>query len=481
MSLKRTLLLAGYIITSVLTGVLLISCNNRSIEGMVLFTRVPNDNIDNHKEEITHMYPGAQIVAVNPDEPDKSEIILTTDFYSACSPEISYDAKHMLFLAQQNENDNWQVWEMNLEKRTSKKITDFEESCSGPAYLPGDRLVFSRQIPDTGSGLIYALFTMNLDGSNMSQITFHPHCDYSSTVLRDGRILMLTKQLYPVSGNMMYLAMRPNGTKAELFYKGADSCFLNNQAYETLDGFVYFIEWGKGKDKKGDIVSVHQNRPLFTKINYTSKVNGSFYSVLPKQSEEMLVSYRPSVTDQIALYYFSVKEKSIREPIISYSNYHILEPAMVEAYTRPRNLPDEVNREESTGLLFCQDINVTDTQHDTDLLFSSKATRIEVLGIDKSLGIVPVEEDGSFYFKVIADTPVRLQTLDENDKILLGPSDWIWLRPFERRGCVGCHEDPELVPENFVPLSVKKPPVFIPVESSLKTEQSSIAKRSEQK
>ena len=77
--------------------------------------------------------------------------------------------------------------------------------------------------------------------------------------------------------------------------------------------------------------------------------------------------------------------------------------------------------------------------------------------------------------------PVRHQTLDENGKILFGPSDWIWLRPFERRGCVGCHEDPELVPENFVPLSVKKPPVFIPVESSLKTEQSSITKRSEQK
>jgi len=28
---------------------------------------------------------------------------------------------------------------------------------------------------------------------------------------------------------------------------------------------------------------------------------------------------------------------------------------------------------------------------------------------------------------------------------------------------VGCHEDNELVPENRVPLSVKKPPVIIPV------------------
>jgi hypothetical protein len=28
---------------------------------------------------------------------------------------------------------------------------------------------------------------------------------------------------------------------------------------------------------------------------------------------------------------------------------------------------------------------------------------------------------------------------------------------------VGCHEDPEMVPENRIPLAVKKPPVLIPV------------------
>lgn len=481
MSSRKALLFAGYIIATVLTGVLLISCNNRSVEGMVLFTRVPIDNFNNNKEETGHKYPGAQIAAIHPDKSEEFEIILTNDFYSACSPGISYDAKNMLFTAQQNENDSWQVWEMNLEKRTSKKVTDFEESCYGPAYLPGGRLVFSRQMPDTGTGSGMALFTMNLDGSNMSQITFQPHCDYSSTILRDGRILMLTKQLYPMSGDMMYLAMRPNGTKAELFFKGADSCFLNNRVYETMDGFVYFIEWKQGKHNKGDIVSVHQNRPLFTRVNYTSEISGSFYSVFPGQSEDMLVSYSPSETDPIALYHFSVQEKSLGESIFSYSNYHILEPVLVEAYTRPRNLPDEVDPKKSTGLLFCQDINVTDMFYDKNLLTSSKATKVEVLGIDKSLGIVPVEEDGSFYFKVIADMPVRFQTLDENGRILNGPSAWIWLRPSERRGCVGCHEDHELVPENFVPLSVKKQPVSIPVESSQEYELSSTAKIVERK
>ena len=465
MSLRQVTLFAVYITALTLTGIFLLSCNSRSMEGMVIFTCVPLDHFALQEEERLHNYPGAQIVAVHPDKPEGSEIILTTDFYSACSPEISYDAKQMLFVAQRNEYEPWQVWEMDLENGTSKQITDFGESCSGPAYLPGDRMVFSRQIPGKGAGSVYALFTMNLDGSNLSQITFQPHSDYPAAILRDGRILMLSKQLYPESGDRLYLAMRPNGTKAELFYKGVHNSILHCHAYETMNGLVYFIEWEQGMGEKGDIVSVRQNRPLFSKVIYTSEIPGSFYAVFPVPSGELLVSYRPADTGPIGLYNFCMNDKSLGESVYKHSEYHVLEPVLVEAYKRPRNLPDDVDKKQSTGLLFCQDINVSDVQHDTILYPSSKATKIEVLGMDKSLGIVPVEEDGSVYLKVNADTPVRFRTLDKNGQIVYGPSAWIWLRPSERRGCVGCHEDPELVPKNFVPLAVKKQPVSIPVES----------------
>jgi hypothetical protein len=118
--------------------------------------------------------------------------------------------------------------------------------------------------------------------------------------------------------------------------------------------------------------------------------------------------------------------------------------------------------EVKTGLLMCQDINFRDQLMEKPA-FSHKAARIEVLGINASLGIVNVEEDGSFYLKALADVPVRIQTLDENGRIVSGPGAWIWLRPNERRGCIGCHEDHELAPENRVALAVKKPPVSIPI------------------
>jgi len=63
------------------------------------------------------------------------------------------------------------------------------------------------------------------------------------------------------------------------------------------------------------------------------------------------------------------------------------------------------------------------------------------------VGEAPVEADGSFNVEVPADVPLLLQTLDERG-LALATCGWFWVKPREKRGCIGCHEDPERVPEN---------------------------------
>jgi hypothetical protein len=63
------------------------------------------------------------------------------------------------------------------------------------------------------------------------------------------------------------------------------------------------------------------------------------------------------------------------------------------------------------------------------------------------LGRAPVQKDGSFHLKVPANTPIELQILDA-DGFALRTCSWIWARNHEPRGCIGCHEDGELTPEN---------------------------------
>jgi hypothetical protein len=71
------------------------------------------------------------------------------------------------------------------------------------------------------------------------------------------------------------------------------------------------------------------------------------------------------------------------------------------------------------------------------------------------VGEAPVETDGSFNVEVPADVPLLLQTLDERG-LALGTSGWIWVKPKETRGCIGCHEDPELIPENEFVLALQR-------------------------
>jgi hypothetical protein len=90
-----------------------------------------------------------------------------------------------------------------------------------------------------------------------------------------------------------------------------------------------------------------------------------------------------------------------------------------------------------------------------------RSVAVRVSSLDGIVGEVPLEADGSFYIELLADTPVRIETLDEDGSTVRGPSAWIWVRPGERRGCIGCHEDRELAPENRVPMAVRARPIVL--------------------
>jgi hypothetical protein len=71
------------------------------------------------------------------------------------------------------------------------------------------------------------------------------------------------------------------------------------------------------------------------------------------------------------------------------------------------------------------------------------------------LGEIDIEADGSFNIQVPANTPIELQTLDSNG-MALRTCSWIWAKNKEPRGCIGCHEDGELTPENLLVDAVRR-------------------------
>jgi hydrazine synthase alpha subunit-like protein len=459
MNRQTTIVKISLILAVSFTCLFCSSCTSELKEGTIILTQV--DSAVNFEQEDSYgCFSKARIVAINPDKPEGLKV-LTEAYYSAQSPEISYDGKKMLFAAQKEQDDSWQVWEMNLKNLKTKKITSFPEGCIDPAYLPGNRLIFSKLYSNSSVKKGYALFSANLDGSEIKQITYNPyHANVASTVLSDGRILANSIQLYPDVREPLLNVCRPDGTKSDMFYKSSEGNRLSGRPWETRNGKIVFIETNEGRQKEGDIVTIKYNRPLHTRINNTIDIKGDFRHVFSQQSGKFLVSYRSAEDKQYALYEFDPETNLLGKTIYHDPDYNVMEAVLVEKRARPQKLPSEVDMGVKTGLILCQDVNFFGPE--TDASFA-KASRIEVLGVDSILGVVDVEEDGSVYIKIIADTPFQIQTIDKEGKVLNGPSGWIWMRPNERRGCVGCHEDPELVPENRLPLAVTKAPAIVPV------------------
>jgi mono/diheme cytochrome c family protein len=78
------------------------------------------------------------------------------------------------------------------------------------------------------------------------------------------------------------------------------------------------------------------------------------------------------------------------------------------------------------------------------------------------LGTVPVEPDGSAYFRAPAGIPLSFQVLDENGQSIHTMRSITYLQPGEKASCVGCHENRMTAPPH-VPagIALNRPPSTI--------------------
>jgi hypothetical protein len=75
------------------------------------------------------------------------------------------------------------------------------------------------------------------------------------------------------------------------------------------------------------------------------------------------------------------------------------------------------------------------------------------------LGAVPVESDGSAYFRAPARKPLYFQAVDETGRAVQTMRSVTYLQPGERRSCLGCHEPRGTAPASRRnPLALNRPP-----------------------
>jgi len=85
--------------------------------------------------------------------------------------------------------------------------------------------------------------------------------------------------------------------------------------------------------------------------------------------------------------------------------------------------------------------------------------------IGRVLGTVPLAADGSFAVEVPADRFLHLQVLDSDRYVVGNQLLWMYVRPGESKGCVGCHERPDTgadLQRKFPLAALGRPPALLP-------------------
>ncbi len=265
----------------------------------------------------------------------------------------------------------------------------------------------------------WQIWEIAVDGSNMRQIT---HCS--------GDCLQAT---YLPLNQIVYSAIGGNGPLT------SSTLYVSQQNGET----AHPITFGPGNFQVERVlhsgrILISAESPLRVDANGTS--HRALYVMRPDGTGLHLLSQDSAMARQLR-----INKKESRESLAP--------------HTTPLSYPSILHLELKTGRAICLDsyLSMEAPQgHIATPIVQVRVMELEPDHQERILGNAPVEKDGSFYMTVPADIPIRFALLDANSKVIRMQRSWVWVRPGEDRGCLGCHENPAIAPENHWPITLRR-------------------------
>jgi hypothetical protein len=411
-------------------------------------------------------------------------------FHSASDPDVSFDGQRFLFSGKEKASDPWNIFEMAIDGTQIRQITRDAGNCRSPKYQstlytivstePWYQITFisdkAGQLNEASSETATHLYSCKLDGSEIRRLTFNVSSDVDPFLMDDGRILFSSWQRSTLvrgsRGRVSLFALNIDGTDLAIF-SGDEGLPIKLMPCTTPEGLAVFVEsnhlpW----DGAGRLASVKLRRNLHSYRSLTENGEGLFHSPSPFEDGRVLVSRRSSDgSDTHGIFDFD-PNSGVATPIYDDPKYHDIQPKLVSPRKEPDGRSSVVNTDDPNGQLYGLNVYHTDLERQ-DWMPSGTVRRIRLLeGVPfrkgphgtrgsvaskRLLGEIPVQQDGSFFAEIPANIPVQIQTLDENG-MALRTCSWIWVKNREKRGCIGCHEDGELTPENRLVQAAEKPP-----------------------
>ncbi|MHC4640550.1 MAG: HzsA-related protein [Planctomycetota bacterium] len=406
---------------------------------------------------------------------DQVTVLLDDPQGTVRDPQVHYDGGKILFSYRKSGTENFHLYEINTDGSGLKQLTDGRYDDIEPTYLPDGSIVFCSSRCHRWGGCwlthVAILYRCDADGSNIRPISSNSEHENTPWPLPDGRVLYQRWE-YVDRSQVHYhhlWTINPDGTGQMIYYGNfhPGTVMIDAKPIPNTEKIVAVFSPGHGRrEHEGQITIVTPKagpdqkasaHPVSQKSNYRDPYSFSEDCFLMAQGTRLLVMNSRGQEQDI----YHLPAQLVQAGVQCH------EPRPLRQRPRERVIPPRVDLQQATGQLVLQDIyqgrrmeGIKRGEIKKLLVMETLPAPIHYTGgmepisyggtfmLERILGTVPVEPDGSAYMELPAMRSLFFVALDENNNSVKRMQSFLTVSPGEKTSCVGCHEQRTRTPVN---------------------------------
>jgi hypothetical protein len=394
-------------------------------------------------------------------------------------PHLHYDGRRILFSYRPGGETAYHLYEIDVDGTDLRQLTDGPDNDIEPIYTPDGGIVFCssrchRYVPCWRTQ-VATLYRCDADGRNVRMLSNNAEQENTPWMLPDGRVLYMRWE-YVDRNQLLYhhlWTVNPDGSGVMVYFGNQHRglVMLDAKPIPGIGKVVASFSPGHGRaEHMGTITIVDPRNGPDDMSRARAITKRPFRDPYPLSEEHFLVADGRG----IHLLGASGQVETVYEPVRSGPRWSCHEPRPLRARPREPVIASRVDTDSPTGRLVLSDVyegrNMEGVKRGEikKLLvleqlpkpanFSGGQEPLSIGGtftLERIIGTVPVEPDGSAHMELPALRSLFFVALDENNRSVKRMQSFVTVQPGETTSCVGCHEPRVRAPHRRSTLALK--------------------------